>query len=418
MKKNYFKILLGLTMMVSTLSFGQSKLIGTLSHMKDGVNEPWYMIDSTKIFYSAKGDIDSIHLIQPIDSLNTKWFINTSTHYKYTNNGDVVSRLTLTHDTIKNKYDTNERIVETYSNKKLLSRTQETYFKDKLRFSFADFYTYSNTGKIQKHEVKQWDTISNLWKITQNSTIDTFEYDNKDFLIAKSSMIWNYQKSKLDFSKKYVYTNNLSGYPVNILEQVWTSTNWYDMNNDSLVLNQSNEVIEDYFRYRHQGGMDKWGFQYKTTNTYLNNTSLLSKSITQKYDTIQSKFLTGTDSYQMEKFYDKDGNLTKYWEESYDTVSQKFNVYFEILNYYKNENVSSLVEKSLDLLHVYPNPAKDKITIQTKNELNKIDILNISGVKIEEIKDLNQNSIDISHLSTGIYFIQINNCHLIKFIKE
>ena len=75
---------------------------------------------------------------------------------------------------------------------------------------------------------------------------------------------------------------------------------------------------------------------------------------------------------------------------------------------------------------LYPNPAKDKLFISATNIVSKIEIkiFNIKG-KILNTQNLeleNQNSTDISQLSQGIYFLNIQdengNIEMKKFIKE
>jgi len=59
---------------------------------------------------------------------------------------------------------------------------------------------------------------------------------------------------------------------------------------------------------------------------------------------------------------------------------------------------------------VFPNPAKSNISVLLSNSANlqKIDIYSILGDKIISQKNLNQvkTTIDVSHLSSGIYFIR------------
>ena len=59
---------------------------------------------------------------------------------------------------------------------------------------------------------------------------------------------------------------------------------------------------------------------------------------------------------------------------------------------------------------MFPNPAKSNISILLSNRSNlqKIEIYSILGDKIISQKNLNRakTTIDISHLSSGIYFIR------------
>lgn len=75
----------------------------------------------------------------------------------------------------------------------------------------------------------------------------------------------------------------------------------------------------------------------------------------------------------------------------------------------------SLEEKELDF-SIYPNPAKDFISIQTQ-DLKSVKIFNSQG---QEIMESVSNKIDVRFLSTGVYFIQVETSEGIgqkKFVK-
>lgn len=64
----------------------------------------------------------------------------------------------------------------------------------------------------------------------------------------------------------------------------------------------------------------------------------------------------------------------------------------------------------LEYISIRPNPAKDFIAIDLNNDLVKIKhitLTNANGQKIEEI-NYNFERVDISELSTGVYFVQIH----------
>ncbi len=69
---------------------------------------------------------------------------------------------------------------------------------------------------------------------------------------------------------------------------------------------------------------------------------------------------------------------------------------------------------------IYPNPAKDKIFIKNIQSIAEVKIYDISGKVVNSLKT-NSNTVDISNLNKGIYFMEIsteNNSFKTKFIKE
>ena len=72
-------------------------------------------------------------------------------------------------------------------------------------------------------------------------------------------------------------------------------------------------------------------------------------------------------------------------------------------------------------LQLYPNPVSDKINISLNgNPVNQVRIYNMLGIEVinKQINGINTATIDVYNLSTGVYFVKVNNGDLIKFIKE
>ncbi len=77
------------------------------------------------------------------------------------------------------------------------------------------------------------------------------------------------------------------------------------------------------------------------------------------------------------------------------------------------------IEEQSDLVTIYPNPTSNFITINTKDKINSIKIIDLMG-KVVSI-DLNQNTIDLSNLANGVYTLVIateNKSYLKKVIKK
>ena len=103
----------------------------------------------------------------------------------------------------------------------------------------------------------------------------------------------------------------------------------------------------------------------------------------------------------------------KVWMEESSTSNKSSNLETGTFTITANESsvlsVDDFTRENIDLV-VFPNPAKSNISVLLSNSANlqKIDIYSILGDKIISQKNLNQvkTTIDVSHLSSGIYFIR------------
>lgn len=85
------------------------------------------------------------------------------------------------------------------------------------------------------------------------------------------------------------------------------------------------------------------------------------------------------------------------------------------LAHFQSDN-TAVNESNIQNIKVYPNPAKDQITI-SGIETSDIEIFDITGRLVLKQQITEDQQIDVSNLSKGMYFIK-NNQHTIKFIKE
>ena len=71
-------------------------------------------------------------------------------------------------------------------------------------------------------------------------------------------------------------------------------------------------------------------------------------------------------------------------------------------------------------IRLYPNPATELLNISSENEILNIGIYNVEGQLVKYVSD-HFNSIGISDLSNGIYFVKVyteNGTETLKFIKK
>ncbi|MTI37907.1 T9SS type A sorting domain-containing protein, partial [Fulvivirga lutimaris] len=82
-------------------------------------------------------------------------------------------------------------------------------------------------------------------------------------------------------------------------------------------------------------------------------------------------------------------------------------------------NTITGVDDITSALLIYPNPASDVLTIKTQQEGVSIELLNMNGTRVMDIKANAPNS--IAHLSEGIYILRITageDYTTYKIIKE
>ncbi len=81
----------------------------------------------------------------------------------------------------------------------------------------------------------------------------------------------------------------------------------------------------------------------------------------------------------------------------------------------------SVKENSIDKITIYPNPAKDKLTIATKsNKEQKVEIVNLIGQTVYNCLGKDNITIDITAFANGVYILKLNSENgtmLRKFVK-
>ena len=89
---------------------------------------------------------------------------------------------------------------------------------------------------------------------------------------------------------------------------------------------------------------------------------------------------------------------------------------YEIEVYGKLSTSLGVNEFTSNKFTIYPNPTSNLLHISGINEVESLEILDLNGRQL--IKKAGINSVDISDLSKGVYFLKLNNKETFKFIKK
>jgi hypothetical protein len=83
-----------------------------------------------------------------------------------------------------------------------------------------------------------------------------------------------------------------------------------------------------------------------------------------------------------------------------------------------NQALSITQNKKTPAIKVFPNPSNDFITVNGLESKKNFSMFNISGIKLIEGTLSNNKSIDIEHLTDGLYFLFLENYKPLKFLKH
>ena len=109
---------------------------------------------------------------------------------------------------------------------------------------------------------------------------------------------------------------------------------------------------------------------------------------------------------------------TKLVVTNHDNISNDF--YFsDVIKIAFNEEGTSITTPNASTASISPNPVKDNLMIQDAEKMygSDICIYSVTGTLVSKHSQWNGESIDVSHLSPGIYFVNTNSTTL-KFVKK
>ncbi len=106
---------------------------------------------------------------------------------------------------------------------------------------------------------------------------------------------------------------------------------------------------------------------------------------------------------------------TKFVVNANDNTSSDF--YFsDVTKITFNEEGTSIESVNAQTASIYPNPVKDKLIIRNIAD-SDISIYSITGVLVARYSQFDGESIDVSNLTPGVYFVNTNSTTL-KFVKQ
>ena len=126
--------------------------------------------------------------------------------------------------------------------------------------------------------------------------------------------------------------------------------------------------------------------------------------------------ISNIEKQTIETIIDKESIVSGYASALY------FDIYGEVLLPTYSGSSGSIprraIEKNNPTFNVYPNPSNDLLYLEGLDKDEEIEILDLYLNKLVKFEFMSEESIDISNLKSGIYFIRSSTHGTIKFIKN
>ena len=331
---------------------------------------------------------------------------------------------------------------------------KKEYFYDGNRNLTKEVWFVQETNLNQwKPEIKlEWNYNSGEWSDLTLYLWDGFQwdawlkrvntYDSQGNIVLLVNYEWKNQWVKYHKAEFNYDSGNLK-LEYQYLWDIYSSDWKPEIAIDYQYLSNGKLEVEIHYNYV---GSDKWTANTAILYEYNSNYNLKSET-NLKYDEYSKNWENET---AIAYSYDDSGNKIKEmnyewtytWQQTskidytYDSdnyVSEANNFNWELINgnfiwnktindkyFYSNSSLGIDDELLANSINLYPNPAINILTINSKSPIIKVEIYSILGKKINEIKP-SFNTISIEDLSKGLYLIRLfseNNYTVKKIFKQ
>tara|TARA_B100000949_G_C14165131_1_gene400850 strand:- start:17 stop:874 length:858 start_codon:yes stop_codon:yes gene_type:complete len=80
-------------------------------------------------------------------------------------------------------------------------------------------------------------------------------------------------------------------------------------------------------------------------------------------------------------------------------------------------NPLGVIEEEFENIHIYPNPIRDQLFLETEQPISSIEIRNVLGVRVYKSNTM-VNSINLSNLTQGVYILKVTFYNKANFVTR
>ena len=281
--------------------------------------------------------------------------------------------------------------------------------------TMVDWSLYSKTENIYDTANNRTIEILYIWNESLNdwdfSSKHEYFYDANNNKTLDMYYKWDSNINDWDINKKQEYTYNSNNIKILHIYYDWDSNinDWFGYKKEEYTYDANNNQIL-YIHYKLRGAI--LDFYTKIEASYDANNNLTMYAHYTWYDNnwgMQNYKL----DYKLEYTYDSNNNITKEEYYSWDNNINDWVIYHKC-----NDLYSAISEQTTQEIRIFPNPTTGRVLIDNNNNVEKVEVYNISG---KLILTTDKKEIDLSNNAKGTYLFRVtidNSIYTKKIILE
>jgi hypothetical protein len=336
------------------------------------------------------------------DEFNKKWNPQYRDTSVFDQSGNVIEYLYQEHD--GGKFENNYRSNSVFDMDGLLIKLKSAQW-DKTAKTWVpitrETLTYDSKNRLVMSFDSAWNKNLSQWTLL---TKDSFEYDGNGALIKETSYFWN--TNNWQEASRTTYNVNQDGRVTEKIEAELNGSTW-----DSTALSKygydanGNPNVEEYSDWDNGQWVSNSRFEYTYDAVEKVNPITLQLDI---YVPDYDYYIVNLPLEEFDYISDGSGG----WDKDYHEVY-----------HYSDGGNASINTLSSENIRVFPNPSTGQIRLAvTANQSpREVAIRDLTGALVFRSEVNGRNTIDVSHLTTGMYIVEVHTAqgaYKTKLIKE
>lgn len=348
------------------------------------------------------------------NTTSSQWVANSKNEFSYNANGNCTQFLIYAWNTTSSQWVADSKQEFTYNAGGYCTQIITSDWNattSEWVYSMKNEYTYNTSDKCTQILTYTWDGDLSMWIVGMK---DEFTYDANNRMATSIHSIW-YDEATLWFPMmKYEYAYGTSGKTATEIRSNW------DFMNNKWVNDSKYEFAYDANGNNNQSIVSNWNHQTSQWDLFSKEENTFDLA----YQFSDLIFPSGAPSLNTYNWNIAAGIVNKPLADTgflWNSTGTSWSNNEKTIYYYSELNGTGTNELKANEFMIYPNPVSDGFRLNTAGKVVQVSIYDLSGSLLLAKQISDNEYINVSTLSQGIYMVRVaseNGLITKKFVKR